>query len=82
MSVWPCLDDNRRYRSFPCSQCKAPSCWMGKKPKPVARIPLGPGQKPCNYCSTPFRANGRTRYCSETCRYKAMMQRRKARRVA
>ncbi len=81
MSAYPCLDELRRYTSFPCSQCTASRCWMGKKPlgrKPV----LHPGQRACNHCAIPFRASGRNRYCSETCRYNAMMKRRRARRAA
>ncbi len=32
---FPCIDpQTRRYRSFPCSQCKATSCAFGKKPTP------------------------------------------------
>lgn len=81
MGVYPCLDEMRRYRSFPCSQCKAASCWMGKKP--AGRKPqLHPGQRACEHCGSPFRATGRNRYCTETCRYNAMMQRRRARRAA
>ncbi len=61
MSVYPCLDENHRYRSFPCSQCIAASCWMGSKPKPPAshrpvwrngeRLPL------CQTCGLPVRPN-------------------------
>ena len=81
MSMYPCLDEQRRYRSFPCSQCKASSCWMGKKPA-AAKPVLHPGQRHCGHCGTPFRATGRNRYCTETCRYQAMMKRRRARRAA
>lgn len=107
---YPCLDDSRRYRSFPCSQCKAASCWMGKKPtarpagvsadgypicegcnKPVlptrrnqVMIPdRHPGcPRICGHCKAPYAPHGRGLYCSEACRYEAMMWRRKARRKA
>ena len=82
MSVYPCLDELRRYRSFPCERCQAPSCWMGKKPTPARKLVLHEGQRPCEHCGTPFRASGRNRYCTETCRYRAMMKRRRARRAA
>jgi hypothetical protein len=77
---YPCLDEMRRYRAFPCSRCMAPRCWMGTKPsgpKPV----LHPGQRACEDCGTPFARSGRTRYCTETCRHRAMIRRRRARRV-
>ncbi len=80
MGIYPCLDEFRRYRSFPCSQCSAASCWMGKKP--AVQRALHPGQRACDHCHVPFRASGRNRYCSETCRYQAMMKRRRARRAA
>ncbi len=80
MSIYPCVDEMRRYRSFPCSQCKAPDCLFGKKPA-GPKPKLAEGQRHCGHCSTPFRASGRNRYCSETCRYQAMMKRRRARKV-
>lgn len=82
MSVWPCLDEFRRYRSYPCGQCQAPSCWMGKKPANTRNIVLHPGQRACEHCAVPYHATGRNRYCSESCRYQAMMKRRRARRAA
>ncbi len=81
MSIWPCLDEYRRYRSYPCSRCQAPTCWMGKKPSSNRKPVLHPGQIYCNFCGTPFHATGRNRYCSETCRYQAMMKRRRARKA-
>ncbi len=113
MSAWPCLDDSRRYRSFPCSQCTAPTCLFGRKPgapashRPVFRngerlplcercgLPVKPnthGNVPlthsgckaprlCEYCSAPFSARFRNRYCSETCRYQMMLRRRRARKA-
>ena len=74
-SPYPCLDELRRYRTFPCSKCEAPDCWMGRKPS-TKQLVLHPGQRACGCCDTPFTAYGRTRYCSETCRYRAMMARR------
>ena len=82
MSVWPCIDEFRRYRSFPCAQCTAPGCWMGKKPLMTHKLVLHPGQRLCGNCSNPYHASGRNRYCSETCRYQAMMKRRRARKAA
>ncbi len=82
MSLYPCLDEYRRYRSFPCTRCTAPSCWMGKKPTPLRKVVLHEGQRLCDHCSTPYHASGRNRYCTETCRYQAMMKRRRARRAA
>ena len=79
--VYPCLDEHRRYRSFPCSECLAPRCVFGRKPaKPEPE--LAPGQRRCNHCGTPFYATGRTLYCDETCRYRAMMKRRRVRRLS
>ncbi len=78
---YPCYDPiTRRYRSFPCSQCRAARCILGKKPV-IRKIELHPGQRACGYCHMPFHATGRACYCSETCRYEAMMKRRRARRV-
>ncbi len=77
MSVYPCLDELRRYRAFPCSQCTASHCWTGRKPKPTPR--LHPGQQACNHCGAPFTPNGRSRYCTDSCRYDAMMKRRRDR---
>jgi predicted nucleic acid-binding Zn ribbon protein len=54
---------------------------MGKKPVTTKPL-LHPGQRACGHCGTPFRATGRNRYCTETCRYQAMMKRRRARRAA
>ncbi len=82
MSVFPCLDEFRRYRSFPCSQCTAPACWMGKKPGASRKAPLHAGQRHCDHCARPYHATGRNRYCTETCRYQAMMKRRRARRAS
>ncbi len=81
---FPCLDANKRYVSFPCSQCTAPICWTGKKPLPPPR-PLQEGEQYCRReeCKQPFRpARTRSRYCTETCRYQAMMKRRRARRLS
>ena len=82
MSVYPCLDEYRRYRSFPCAQCTAPKCWMGKKPVSAQAVKLHAGQRACAHCSRPFHATGRNRYCSESCRHNEMLARRRRRRVA
>lgn len=78
MNVYPCLDENRRYRSFPCSQCNASRCWMGKKP-PKKVVPAS-GERICESCGDAYRASGRSRYCSHNCRLQAMYRRRRNRR--
>lgn len=80
MNPYPCLDENKRYKSFPCSQCTAPSCWMGAKPAaPLAQ--LHGKQIHCGHCKIPFTPIvGKQLYCSEPCRYARMMRRRQLRR--
>ncbi len=78
---YPCLDEYRRYRSFPCSQCTAPRCWMGAKPQSRARVVLAPGQKHCEVCGTPYQAYGKSKYCSDQCRRKAVAKQRRRRRT-
>ncbi len=80
MSAYPCLDENRHYRSFPCSQCWAERCIFGKKPVSKARITLAPGQKACEVCGTPYQAYGKSKYCSDECRRKAIAKQRRRRR--
>lgn len=79
-SVYPCLDENRRYRSFPCSECQAPACGMGKKPERRLKVELAPGQKACERCGTPYKAYGKSKYCSDTCRKQVIAHQRKRRR--
>jgi hypothetical protein len=79
-STFPCLDEQRRYHSFPCSQCTAPSCWMGKKPKKAVVLP--DGYRACLHCEQPFGSRYRTLYCSDTCNKAAHMQRRRNRVAA
>lgn len=79
--VHPCLDEQRRYRTYPCSQCPLDKCWAGEKPV-SARPAMHSGQKRCGHCGTPFTPTGRNLYCTETCRYNAMMRRRRQRRRA
>ncbi len=83
VNIYPCLDEMRRYRSFPCSECQAPTCVFGKKPK--RKVELEPGQKRCQMCQEPFWPGSGTlakrRYCSVECRDKRRNQRRRARRV-
>lgn len=56
---------------------------MGKKPVSAAKVPvLHDGQRRCDHCGTPYRASGRNKYCTETCRYQAMMKRRRARKAS
>ncbi len=79
--AYPCLDPaTRRYRSFPCSQCEAEGCLFGKKPVVRAKVNLAAGQKACERCGTPYQAYGKSKYCSDECRKKALYKRRKARR--
>ena len=80
MGMYPCLDENRRYRSFPCSQCKAERCIFGKKPVSQTRVTLAPGQKACEVCGTPYQAYGKSKYCSDECRRKAIAKQRRRRR--
>ena len=81
--IFPCLDpDTNRYTPGLCSACESPRCWMGRKPARVRPLPvLHAGQKHCAHCSTPFTPLKRSRalYCSDTCRYEAMMGRRRRR---
>ncbi len=79
MSVYPCVDENRHYRSYPCSRCTAPTCLFGKKP--ASKVQLQPGEKLCEECRSPFEASGRSKYCSYDCRLQAMYKRRKSRRT-
>lgn len=53
--------------------------WGQATPTPK---PLPPGYRPCDHCGTPFGSgHGSTRYCSESCCYYAMMDRRKGRKA-
>ncbi len=82
MATFPCIV-NKRYISFPCKDCTATTCWTGKKPQP-APPPLAEGQIYCRRedCQRPFHPQRtRSRYCSENCRYQAMMRRRRIRRL-
>lgn len=76
----PCLDDMRRYRSFPCSECWAETCVFGKKPVVRMKVRLAPGQKACEACGSPYQAYGKSKYCSDACRRKALAERCKIRR--
>lgn len=80
MSVFPCIDENRRYRSFPCSQCQAERCIFGKKPAAQVRVTLAPGQKACEVCGAPYQAYGKSKYCTDECRRKAIAKQRRKRR--
>jgi predicted nucleic acid-binding Zn ribbon protein len=44
------------------------------------KVPLAPGQKACEECGTPYQAYGKSKYCSDACRRKALAERRKIRR--
>ncbi len=77
---YPCMDDMRHYRSFPCSQCWAETCLFGKKPLVRVKVQLAPGQKACEACGRPYQAYGKSKYCSDACRRKALAKRRKIRR--
>ncbi len=76
MGAYPCLR-GRTYTGCVGTACEATSCWAGVKPKHAPA--LHPGQRACDHCATPFTQHGRSRYCTETCRYNAMMQRRRDR---
>ena len=77
---WPCMDENRRYKSFPCSQCKSETCIFGKKPAGKKLITLAIGQKACDVCGTAYQAYGKSKYCSDDCRRKAIAKQRRKRR--
>lgn len=79
-SQYPCVDEMRRYRSFPCSQCWAETCLFGKKPAVRITVQLSPGQKACEVCSNPYQAYGKSKYCTDECRRKAVAKQRKIRR--
>lgn len=78
-SPFPCLDEQRRYRSYPCSLCDAPRCIFGKKPAPPLPS-LGPGEKHCEVCKTPYKPYGKGKYCKDACRRQAISQQRRKRR--
>ncbi len=84
-NVYPCLDEMRRYRSFPCSQCTAIGCIFGKKPK--VRVELAAGQKRCalEECNQPFTpgpgVQQKTEYCCPQHRAKQKAKRRRERRL-
>lgn len=80
MTSFPCLDENRRYRAFPCSQCKAPTCIFGKKPVAKTLVTLHIGQKACEVCGGAYQAYGKSKYCSDECRRKAVAKQRRKRR--
>jgi predicted nucleic acid-binding Zn ribbon protein len=80
MGEYPCLDEHRRYKSFPCSQCQAVTCIFGKKPASKPQVTLSPGQKACEVCGTPYQAYGKSKYCSDDCRRKAIAKQRRRRR--
>ncbi|MEJ7653214.1 MAG: hypothetical protein WKH64_07655 [Chloroflexia bacterium] len=77
------LDELRRYRSFPCSQCTSPRCPFGKKP--VVLVPLSVGQKRCVNCEQAFTPGGgqdrKRLYCTDECRRVKRLKRRRARRL-
>lgn len=78
---YPCIDELRRYRSFPCSECRAEGCWMGRKPTPrAAATPLAAGEKACEVCGAPYEVSGKRKYCTDECRKKAVAKQRKGRR--
>ena len=77
---YPCLDEKGHYKNFPCSRCQADRCWMDEKPASTRPV-VHPGQRRCDHCGDPYHPHGRSRYCSETCRYQMMMRRRRRRRA-
>ena len=81
MGAYPCLDENRRYRGFPCSRCRAEGCAFGRKPIGARPRPvLNPGERECAVCHRPFRPIGRGRYCGDPCRKEAVAKRRRDRK--
>ncbi len=79
---YPCLDEYRRYRSFPCAHCNAPGCIFGKGPVSRPAAQLAPGQKACEVCGGAYQAYGKSKYCSDECRRKAITNQRRRRRWA
>lgn len=77
MSAYPCLV-SRTYTGCLGPRCEAMSCWAGRHPQ-APPPKLQPGQRACGHCGTPFSKHGRARYCTETCAYNAMMDRRRRR---
>lgn len=80
-SEFPCIDNHRHYRGCLGRECQAERCWAGPKPCSPPRPPLAPGQRYCARCSKPYYGSGRSRYCSDECRYQAMLSRRRRRRA-
>ena len=78
---YPCLDEHRRYRSFPCAQCQAVRCLFGEKPARKVQVRLAPGQKACEVCGTPYQAYVKSKYCSDECRRRAVAGQRWRRRT-
>ncbi|MDP9350035.1 MAG: hypothetical protein M3P51_00595 [Chloroflexota bacterium] len=77
---YPCLDEYRRYRSFPCARCQAPGCIFGQKPVSRPATRLAPGQKACEVCGSAYHSYGKSKYCSDECRRKAVARQRRKRR--
>ena len=81
MGAFPCLDESRGYRSFPCSRCRAEGCAFGKKPIAARPRPvLNPGERECGSCYKPFQAYGKGRYCGDPCRKEAAAKRHRERK--
>jgi len=78
---YPCIDEMRRYRSFPCSECWAEECLFGRKPQKSIAVQLAPWEKECGVCRTPYRSYGKQKYCSDACRKRAVATQRKHRRA-
>ncbi|MDP9352431.1 MAG: hypothetical protein M3P51_12970, partial [Chloroflexota bacterium] len=66
--------------AFPCSQCKAETCLFGKKPAVKESVSLVNGQKACEVCGSAYQAYGKSKYCSDDCRRKAIAKQRRKRR--
>lgn len=81
MRIYPCIDEYRRYRSYPCSRCRAAGCIFGSKPRRKMQAVLLPGQKACEVCGFPYQAYGKSKHCSDGCRRKAAVGRRRRRRI-
>ncbi len=82
----PCMDSLNHYSCcIGSDECKRvrEACIFGKWPQSPPPVPDGfpKGYASCAHCGHPYYRMRRNDYCSETCRYDAMMERRRARRV-
>ncbi len=81
MGIYLCIGEYRRYRSYLCSRCQATGCLFGSKPERRTQVKLLPGQKACQVCGSAYQAYGKSKYCSDACRRKAVARQRRRRRI-